>query len=142
MSEATFYKAIRPRLKELGSFSRIESPITAEGFPDLDGVIDGVSNQVELKFIGHSTKTLKKEFFRLSQHVWFRDRLKCYEGRKGPFVFTHVQGLGYSIHMGDRILNLKEIRTKKEWVATSDFIWLPTPDSWRMFSKIFRNDLP
>lgn len=137
MSEATFWKSIRPNLQEIGQFSRIESPITAEGYPDLCGVIEGVSNQIELKFIGSQTHGLKKNFFRLSQHVWFRDRLKHYDDNKGPFVLTQIQGSGLTIHRGKTILKLKDIRNKEDWVACAEFLYTPDIRSWRFFKDVF-----
>lgn len=149
MSENAFWKEIKRGMESCPDhisyhFSRIESPVTSPGFPDVEGTIDGVSNQMELKFINNRRKDgnrLTPNFFRDTQHLWFRSRMKAFDEDKGmPFVFTKINGWGYTVHRGSVVLALKDVRTKPDWIGVATFVWTPEID-WGFLPLIFKGEI-
>ena len=142
MSEKALYNELRRHTGKIVTWNRIESPQTASGFPDVCGTGNGkVKNQIELKFIGGGTKTLKKNFFRESQYMWFRQDLRHFHGDQGPFVLTKIEGWCFTIHRGQVILKLKDCKTTNEWVECSTLLFHIAAMDWNVVLACFHHDI-
>lgn len=90
MSESNLWAWLRDEVLPLGQYSRIESPDTAAGYPDVDGLtrINGkpFAFKFELKFshCPHSDKPFNDDTgIRKSQRKWIRDAT-----RYSPYIWV------------------------------------------------------
>jgi hypothetical protein len=88
MSEASFWKYLSKLLPKEGHYTRIESPDTAPGFPDVHYTLEWASGTIELKDAKHpNTKhPFKGESgLRLSQIRWMKKEI---DGAKGRVILA------------------------------------------------------
>lgn len=130
MSEADFWTEIRVAIGDYGHFSRVESPETSPGIPDLDFCIDGVEGHIELKY-GDTTKTPK---IRPTQVRWFRDRVNN-GGRPWLFVLL-VTGKAkhYLLFHGAQVPSLSRVNHLL-WDGYTIHHWVDKMD-WKDFISI------
>jgi hypothetical protein len=98
VSEASFWKYLVKLLPKEGHYSRIESPDTAAGFPDVHYTLGGVSGTIELKDAkrpGAKYPFKGESGLRKSQITWMTE-----ECDKGGKVLLALQ-------CGDRVYLLK-----------------------------------
>ncbi len=116
MSEAKFVELFEKRAKEIypdSHISRIESPITAPGYPDVDFCARGVNVQIEFKY---SENGLPPEI-RPTQVRWFKKRIKA-GGR--PFILAKIlveDEWLYFLVLGGNIENLARASSINAWIS-------------------------
>ena len=101
-----------------GQFSRVESPDTSPGFPDVHyQLVSGITGTIELKFAHHPEAEIpfkgEKDGLHKSQRIWIRDNIRC-GGRVHiiaevtPLIFI-IPGIMASQFNGATYLKLKGI---------------------------------
>ena len=101
MNESNTWEFLRDVALPLGVYSRIESPDTAPGFPDVHFTVEQVSGTLELKCNMNPAKIPfpnEEKGLRTAQKRWIRDTVKA-----GGIVWivAEVPGVIYIIHGKD-----------------------------------------
>lgn len=77
--EAGLWGWLRDVALPIGHYSRVESPDTSPGFPDVDYVVDGRPGKIELKHARGKTKPPFKnedDGIHKSQRIWIREHVR------------------------------------------------------------------
>lgn len=120
MSENDFWNEMRNSIGHSGHFSRVESPQTSAGIPDVDFCVEGIEGHIELKF-GEGGNAPR---MRPSQVKWFNSRVKA--GGK-PIIFAKlVDGadVRYCFYHGDKARQLYDAKAVFDWVDLSDYAYV------------------
>ena len=117
MSESRLWQYIDNNIGHIGHFSRVESPNTSSGIPDVDYCIKGFTNHLELKYSGTSWAKLRP-----TQSAWFRRRVK----NGGVPLLLHMNAkLGipeYAVIKGLFVPNLVKFKTE-DWYEFAHVVW-------------------
>lgn len=127
MSEKDFWGEMRENVGHLGHFSRVESPQTSAGIPDVDFCVDGVEGHIELKF-GRDTKTPS---IRPSQVKWFKSRV---EAGGHPIIFAKLivgVEVRYCLYSGSKIRALFDAKNITDWIDLADVTYVSP--HWEIF---------
>lgn len=121
MSETDFSNQVCEGLSTISSsihISKIESPLTSAGVPDLDVCVAGNEFKIELKY-GSDSKMPK---MRPSQVKWFRHRVKA---GGFPWVFAKIIKHDMPQYMLIAGMNVKHLPNKphfNDWVSLSEMV--------------------
>ena len=121
-SEGDLWLQFAEHMKPYGHFSRVESPETSDGIPDVDFCIGGTEGHIELKFNDFNRRKPKKEFIRPSQVRWFRKRIKE-GGHPWLFALFLVGGTRYYMLFDDIESISKSIKWLYDWRRSSYRTW-------------------
>lgn len=130
--ESAFYSEIRSKLSGAIKSSRIESPMTAAGFPDMILFSNGNAAFIENK----AWNGVKRYFpeVRKMQAVFFRDRSKP-NVNTNAFIFAKLTGT-YCLYHGSTVKQLYSAkRNKQAWVNLADYRWENEMD-WDHFLEV------
>ncbi len=120
MSERILWRrTIKPILNKLGHASRIESHSTCSGIPDVNYCIEGINGDMELK---HGVLS-KPPDFRLSQKVWFRDRIKVGGTPWILYEYNAGNSKSYGLIRGNNASLLYLSEGWSPWISLSEIIW-------------------
>lgn len=132
LSEHTLWEEMRDNIGYKGHFSRVESPDTSPGIPDVDFCLFSKEGHIELKFIEEKPK---KGWIRPTQVKWFRDRVKN-GGHPWLFVLIIFKGQRvYCIYDGKILPELAYERDAQKIMSLSTWMWLDKMD-WAHFMNI------
>lgn len=121
MSEAKFWKFLRPRLKKYGHFERIESHETAIGTPDVNYCIEGYTNHLELKYTNSRKRGLR---LRPAQAAWFKRRVKAL-GQPWLLALAEVEDLrAYVLIPGTHVPDLARTTKIETWLESGVMVWM------------------
>ncbi len=90
-NEAGLWEWLRDIALPLGHYSRIESPETAPGFPDVDYTVQGRAGKIELKHSHGRTKPPFKgddDGLHKSQRIWIRE---CVRNGGTVWIFAEIK---------------------------------------------------
>lgn len=117
MSEENLWVWLRDEVLPLGQYSRIESPDTAAGFPDVDGLIQVLGKPFAFKFelkFSHSPHAeiplTDDNGVRKSQRKWIRDAT-----RYTPYIWVVIE-------IGEVVLFIPGLFVDEINGATEDFL--------------------
>jgi len=117
--EGDLWLQFAEHMKPYGHFSRVESPETSDGIPDIDFCIAGTESHMELKF--NNGDRAKKDFIRPSQVRWFRKRIKE-GGHPWLFALFLVGGTRYYM-LFDDLSEIYDARDYSTWARHSFRTW-------------------
>jgi len=130
--ESLFYHETRRALSSAIKSDRIESPMTANGFPDM--ILHFNSNGA---FIENKAWCGNSKYFpevRKSQLIWFREKIKV---NCNCWVFAKITGT-YCLYKGTTVKALfMAKRNKTEWVKLADYVW-ENKMNWNEFIDLIK----
>ena len=101
MNESNLWEWLRDVSLPLGHYSRIESPETAPGFPDVAFTVEGTTGSIELKATDRRSRVPfadEEKGLHISQKRWIRDEVQA-----GGIVWiiAETPGVIYIVHGKD-----------------------------------------